>query len=95
MAIASIGLGHLHSKHSHSEATVSMAIVSMELGAVSMEVGHLPRQLARLVPPAAQADELANQLRAVHLELGGELLHEALRHDAHHVQRARRLLQAR
>ena len=46
-------------------------------------------------PPLPQPDELAAQLRAPHLELGGELLHETLGHDAHHVQRARRLVRVR
>ena len=59
------------------------------------ELRHLPRELLVAPPPLAQPDELAAQLRAPHLELGGELLHEALRDDAHHVQRARRLVRVR
>ena len=59
------------------------------------ELRHLPRELLVAPPPLAQPDELAAQLGAPHLELGGELLHEALRDDAHHVQRARRLVRVR
>ena len=56
------------------------------------ELRHLSRELLVAPPPLAQPDELAAQLGAPHLQLGGELLHEALRDDAHHVQRARRLV---
>ena len=59
------------------------------------DLRHLPRELLVAPPPLPQPDELAAELRAPHLELGGELLHEALGHDAHHVQRARRLVRVR